>query len=104
MVRASLIDQLVKNPPAIQETPVDSWVGKIFWRRDRLPTPIFLGVPGGSDSKEFTCNAGELDLIPGLGRYPGEGNSFLFQCSGPENSIDKEAWQATIHGVTKCWT
>ena len=43
--RASLIAQLVKNPPAMQETPFNSWVGKIFWRRDRLPTPVFLGFP-----------------------------------------------------------
>ena len=38
--RASLIAQLVKNPPAMQETQFDSWVGKILWRRDRLPTPV----------------------------------------------------------------
>ena len=43
--RASLIAQLVKNPPAMQETPFNSWVGKIFWRRDRLRTPVFLGFP-----------------------------------------------------------
>ena len=41
--QASLIDQLVKNPPAMEETPVqDSWIRKIPWRRDRLPTPVFL--------------------------------------------------------------
>ena len=34
-----------------------SWVGKIHWRRDRLPTPVFLSFPGGSDGKESTCNA-----------------------------------------------
>ena len=42
-------------------------------------------------------NAGYLDLIPGLGRYPGEGYSL--QYSGLENSMDKGAWQATVHGV-----
>ena len=42
--QASLIAQLVKNPPAMQETLVGSWVGKICWRRDRLPTPV-LGLP-----------------------------------------------------------
>ena len=42
-LRASLRAQLVKNPPAPQETPVDSRVEKICWRRDRLPTPVFLG-------------------------------------------------------------
>ena len=49
----------------------DSWVGKIPWRRNRLPTPVFLGFPGGSDGKEFACNVGDLGLIPGLGRSPG---------------------------------
>ena len=49
---ASLVAQLVKNPPAMQETRFDSWVGKILWRRERLPTLVFLGFPGGSDGKE----------------------------------------------------
>ena len=43
---ASLVAQLVKNPPAMQETLFDSWIRKILWRRDRLPTPVFLGFPG----------------------------------------------------------
>ena len=51
-----LIAQLVKNPSAMQETRFNSWVGKIQWRRDRLPTPVFLGFPGGSADKESTCN------------------------------------------------
>ena len=42
-LRASLVAQLVKNLPAMQETRCDSWVRKIPWRRDRLPTPVFLG-------------------------------------------------------------
>ena len=46
-IRASLIVQLVKNPCAMQETPFGSWVRKICWRRDRLPTPVFLGFPCG---------------------------------------------------------
>ena len=50
----------------MQETPVDPWVGKIPWRRDRLPTPVFLGFPGGSDDKESACNAGDPGLICGL--------------------------------------
>ena len=44
------------------------------WRRDRLPTPIFLGFPGGSDGKESACNVGDLGSIPGLGRSPGRGH------------------------------
>ena len=49
---ASLIAQLVKNPSAMREAPVQFLVGKIRWRRDRLPTPVFLGFPGGSAGKE----------------------------------------------------
>ena len=48
-------------------------------RRDRLPTPIFLCFPCGSAGKEFACNEGDLSLIPGLGRSPGEGNSYPLQ-------------------------
>ena len=69
--RASVVAQLVKNPPAMQETLVDSWVGKIPWRMDRLPTPVFLGFPGDSDDKESACRAGDLGSIPGLKRSPG---------------------------------
>ena len=45
------------------------WIRKIPWRRDRLPTLVFLSFPGGSDSKESTCNAGYLGSIP-LGKVP----------------------------------
>ena len=55
---------------------------------DRLPTPVFLGVPGGSDDKEDSCNAGDVGLTPGLGRSPGEGNSYPLQYSGLEDSMD----------------
>ena len=72
----SLVAQLVKNLPAMQETPFDSWVRKLCWRRDRLPTPVFLGLPGSSADKESTCNVGDLGLIPGLGRSPGEGEGY----------------------------
>ena len=64
----TFIAQLVKNPPAVQETPVRSAGSKICWRRDRLPTPVFLGFPCGSAGKESACNVGDLGLIPGLGR------------------------------------
>ena len=89
---ASLVAQLVKNLPAMQETPV----AKIHWKRDRLPTPVFLGFPGGSAGKESACSVGDLGSIPGLGRFPAEGNSYPLQYSSLENSKDCRA-----HGVTK---
>ena len=49
------------------------------------------GFPGGSDSKESACNAGDLGLIPGLGRSPGEGNGNPLQYSGLENSRERGA-------------
>ena len=55
------------NSPALQETPVRFPGRKIHWKRDRLPTPAFLGFPGGSTGKESVCNVGYLGLIPGLG-------------------------------------
>ena len=59
---------------------------------------------GGSNGKESACNAGDPDLIPGLGRSPGEGNGDPLQYSCLENSMDKEAWWARVHGVTKSRT
>jgi len=50
---ASLVSQLVKNPPAMQETPVRFLIGKISWRRDRLPTPVFMGFPGAQTVKNL---------------------------------------------------
>ena len=66
----------------------NSWVGKIPWRRDRLPTSVFLGFPVGSDGKESTCNVGDLGSIPGLGRSPAEGKGCPLQYSGLEYSTD----------------
>ena len=55
----------------------------------------------GLDAKESTCNAGDLGLIPGQGRFPGEGNGNPLQYSCLENHMDREAWWATVLGVTK---
>ena len=60
--------------PLIEYSRFNSWVAEFPWRRDGLPTPVFLGFPGGSDSKESTCSVGDLGLIPGLGRSPGGGH------------------------------
>ena len=53
----------------------NSWVKKIHWRRDRLPTPVLLGFPCGSAGKESTGNVGNLGLILKLGRSPEEGKA-----------------------------
>ena len=57
----------------------------------------------GLSGKESTCQARDSDLIPGLGRFPGEGNGHPLQYSCLENPMDREAWWATM-GVTKSWT
>ena len=62
------------------------------------------GFPDGSDCKESACNAGHLGLIPELGRSPREGNGDPLQYSCLENSMDRGAWQATVHGVAKSQT
>ena len=67
-------------------------------------TMIHWGLPGRSDSKESACNEGDSGLIPGSGRSPGRGNGNPLQYSSLGNSMDRGAWQATIHGVTKSWT
>ena len=83
---------------------LNSWVGKIPWRRNRLPTPVFLDFPCGSAGKESACNAGDLGSIPGLGRCPGEGNGNPLQYSCMENSMDRGVCWATVHGVAKSQT
>ena len=74
----------------------NSWVSKIPWRRDRLPTPVFLGFPDISDSKGSACNAGDLGPILGLGRSPKEGKGCPLQYSGLEISMDH-----VVHVVAK---
>ena len=65
---------------------------------------MMLGFLGGSGGKESTCSAGDLGLIPGLGRSPGKGNGYSLQYFCLENSMDRGAWWATVHRVTKSWT
>ena len=59
----------------------NSWVGKFPWRRDRLPTPVFLGFPSGSDSEGSACSTGDPGSIAGSGRSPGGGHGNLLQYS-----------------------
>ena len=59
---------------------------------------------GSSEGKESACNAGDWGLIPRLGKSPGEGNGNPLQYSCLENSMDRRAWLATVHGVSKSGT
>ena len=78
---------------------MDSWVRRTRWRRDRLPTPIFLGFPCGSAGIESACDARVLGLIPGLGRFSREGKGYPLQYCGLENSADY-----TVRGIAKSRT
>ena len=104
-------------------------LGKIPWRRERLPTPVFRpgefhglyslwvakswtqlsftftwDFPGGSNGKVSAYNAGDPRSIPGSGRSPGEGNANPLQYSCLENPIDRGVWRATVHVVTESQT
>ena len=81
------------------------WIIKVLlivcWKSQHLH--YSMGFPGGSDDKEPACNAGDLGSIPGLGRSPGEGNGYPLQYYCLGNSVDRGAWWALVHGVTKSW-
>ena len=76
------------------------WAAVLSWTEDGCT----LGFPGGSDGKESACSAEEPGSIPGSGRSSGEGNSNPLQYCCLENSMDREAWWATVHGVAKSQT
>ena len=62
---------------------------------------LYVSFAGASDYKESAYNVGDLGLIPDSGRCPGEGNGNPLYYSCLENSMDRGAWQATVHGVTE---
>ena len=68
------------------------------------PLSLKEGFPGGSEVKNLPANAGDAGSIPGLGRYPGEGNGHPFQYSYLGHPLDRGAWWATVLGVTKSQT
>ena len=63
-----------------------------------------MGFPGGSDSKESACMVRHLGSIPGSGKSRGEGNGYPLQYSFLENFMDRGAWRAIVHGVSKSQT
>ena len=91
-LNTSLTAQLVTICLQCRRSRFYSWVGKTFWRRDRLPTPVLLGFPCSSVGKESTCNMEDLGSIPGLGKSPKEGKGYPHQYSGLENSMDSSPW------------
>ena len=91
---------------AINKVKSKTQIGKIFRTQVRgLISPIQgekkTCFPGGSDSKESACNMGDLGLILGSGRSPGEGTGYACQYPCLEISMDRDAWWATVYGVTK---
>ena len=88
-----LIAQLLKIHLQCRRPQFDSWLVKICWRKDRLPTLVFLGLPCGSAGEESACHVVVLGSIPGLGRYLGKRKVYPFQYSGLENSMD-----CLVHG------
>ena len=74
---------------------------------NKAEVDVFLGFPNGSMGKESVCNAGDTGdagLIPGWGRSPREGNGNPLQYSCLENSMDREALWAIVHGIAKSQT
>ena len=78
----------------MQETPVQFLDWEDPLEKGQATTTVFLGFSCGSTGKESACNVGDLDLIPGFGRSPGEGKGYPLQYSGLENSMNY-----TVHGV-----
>ena len=80
-MRASLIVQLVKNPPATQEILVQFLGWEAPLEKGWATHSSIPGLPCGSAGEESARNAGDLDSIPELGRVPGEGIGYLLQYS-----------------------
>ena len=101
------------SPPAsfvlgILQARILEWVERMKLNLKKWNNYRFIlvskGFPCGSDGRESSCNPGDLGLIPGSGRYPGEWNGHTLQYSCLENSMDRGAWPATVHGIAKSWT
>ena len=75
-----------------------SFILYYLYKNTKVMLKVKEGFPGGPDSKEFACNAGDLGSIPGSGRSPTEGNGNLIQYFCLENFMDRGVWQAIVHG------
>ena len=94
-----MIAQLLKNPPAMQETPVQLLGWEDLLEKGKATYSSILGLPCGSAVKESARSVGDLGSIPGLGRSSGEEKGYLLQYSGLENSVD-----CIVLGVAKSGT
>ena len=93
---ASLIAQLIKNPPVMQETPVQFLGQEDLLEKGWATHSSIVGLPLWLTGKESACNARDLGSISGLGIYPGEGKGYPLQYPGLKNSVD-----CIVHGVAK---
>ena len=95
----SSLNLLSTNQTAGRHDPL--WADGTVGQADLPLREVLVDFPGGSDGKESACDVGDLGLIPGLGRSPGEGKGYPLQYSGLENPMDRGAWWATVCGVAK---
>ena len=87
IVQARVLEWVAIAFSAMQETPVQFLGQEDPLEKGQATTPVFLGFPSGSAGKESVCNVGDLGSIPGLERFPGEGNNYPLQYSGLENHL-----------------
>ena len=96
------------GPPALGVWSLSHWTTRVvpsclLWHITSFGLNILTcgGFPGGSDGKESSSNAGDLGSVPRLGWSPEEGNGYILQYSYLEKSVNREVWQAIVHGVTE---
>ena len=104
LVPLSLVAQLVRIHLQWRRPWLDSWFRKICWRRDRLPTPVFLSFPGGSDSKEFAAIWKTWVQSVGWEDPLEEGMATHSSILAWRISMGRGVWTATLHGVAKSQT
>ena len=92
--RTSLVAELIIIYLQCGRPGFNPWVGKIPWRRDRLPIPVFLSFSCGSAGKESTCNVGDLGLIPWVGKIPWR----------REKLLTPVFWPGEFHGLYSPWS
>ena len=108
-VPCSILSDFISNTQYVPNMWLYLSIHSLTWYllravHNNLETYIQPYFPGGSDGKESACRTGNLGLIAELGRSPGQGNGNPLQYSCLENSMDREAWWATFHGVTESQT